>query len=59
MPHISLKKVSIQTYQFLLKKQGEIKLEKKTAQYSLEMTVLKILKDYQDMAEGKKKSPAE
>lgn len=54
MPHISLKKLPVETYQFILKSQGELKAEKKTSQYSLELTVIKLLKEIQQIKEGKK-----
>lgn len=54
MPHITLKKLPPETYQFILKNQGEIKVEKKTSQYSLEMTIYKLLKELQQIKEGKR-----
>lgn len=54
MPHISLKNLPVETYQFILKSQGELKAEKKTSQYSLELTVIKLLKEIQQIKESKK-----
>lgn len=54
MPQIKLKNPPPEVYHFILKNQGEIKCEKNTSQYSLEMTVYKLLKELQKIKEGKK-----
>lgn len=58
MPHITLRQIPDELYSFVVKIQGEIKNEKKTAQYSLEKTVYKILKEYQVIKEKIKESSA-
>lgn len=54
MPQIKLKEIPTEIYQFILKTQGEIKVEKKSCQYSLEKTVFKMLKDLKELVERKK-----
>lgn len=53
MPHITLKEVPAEIHQFILKTQGEMKAQK-MCQYSLEKTVIKMLKDLKDLTEKKK-----
>lgn len=53
MPHISLKTIPPDIYQFILKTQGEAKVEKKSSQYSLEKTIIKMLKDLKEFKEKK------
>lgn len=56
MPHISLKTIPEDVYEFILETQGEIKVHKKTSQYSLEKTVIKLLTDYKNIK--REKSPS-
>lgn len=43
-----LKNMPDDVKEFLLKKQGDIKVEKKISQYSLEQTIYKIIRDYKE-----------
>lgn len=54
MPQVKVNIPTGEMYQFLLKTQGEMKAEKNTATYSLEKTILKVIKDFQKIKEGKK-----
>lgn len=46
MCRIDLKKIPSDMYKLLIKEQTNIKLEKGIAQYSLEQTIIKLLKEY-------------
>lgn len=54
MPHITLKQIPADVHQHILKIQGDVKVEKKTAQYSLEKTVIKMLKEHKEFTDRKK-----
>jgi len=51
MPHISLKEIPEDIHQHILKTQGNIKAEKKSSQYSLEKTVIKMLREHKEFIE--------
>lgn len=54
MPHISLKTIPEDVYAFIVKTQGEIKVAKKSCKFSLESTVIKLLKEIKEVRERKK-----
>jgi hypothetical protein len=54
MPQVKVKIPSGEMYHFVLKIQGEMKAERNNSVYSLEKTILKIIKEFQEIKEGKK-----
>ncbi len=54
MAEVKLKEIPDETFRFILKTQGEIKVEKNVCQFSIEKTIYKMLKELQEIKEGKR-----
>lgn len=54
MPQIKLKDIPTEIYQHIQKVQGELKIEKRTCQFSLEKTVIKIIRDHKELTSKKR-----
>lgn len=54
MPQVKVNIPQGEMYKFLLKIQGEMKAERNNSVYSLEKTILKVIKESQERKEGKK-----
>lgn len=50
LKQIKLEEVPTAAYKYVLKMQGEIKIEKNTSQYSLEKTIYRIIKEHEEMS---------
>lgn len=53
MANLLLKDVQEDVLKFILKKQGDMKVEKGVAQYSISLTVFKLLKEHPDFKKKK------
>jgi hypothetical protein len=53
MSEVKLKEIPQDVFSFLLKKQGEIKAQKKLGQFSLSKTVTTLIKEHPDFKEKK------
>lgn len=54
MPEVKLKCIPEDTFAFILQTQADIKVEKKTSQYSIEKTIYRMLKEFQEMKKVKR-----